>query len=320
MNFFPRSDRVCAVVVTYNGAGWVDVCLASLLQSEHPVQIIVIDNASTDNTVSKINTDYPGVLVLRNPKNLGFGQANNIGICYAIKSKADFVFLLNQDASVQRDTIGKLVSAFNVHSAFGIISPVHLNGQGTDFDRAFRSYFLRSRTENELNELRSRNGEKVQAVSFINAAAWMLRYECIRRAGGFAPLFFHYGEDRDYVNRIHYLGMELGVLPAATICHHRDERGIEPVRWPYQKKLRYYVTGCVVRAADVNGKLHVGFIQALTWCLKEMVLFAVKLEWRAPLIFFRVLFTVLNKMAQIRSHRKETTSKKPLLFLPCASE
>jgi GT2 family glycosyltransferase len=89
----------------------------------------VVDNNSADDTVNFIKANYPEVTLLEQNKNLGFGKANNIGISLAMKNEADYVFLLNQDAWVQPDTIEKLVSAHQREPQFGILSPMHLNGK-----------------------------------------------------------------------------------------------------------------------------------------------------------------------------------------------
>jgi N-acetylglucosaminyl-diphospho-decaprenol L-rhamnosyltransferase len=98
--------KVVVIIVTYNGAGWIEKCLNSLRNSSLNTDVIVIDNASTDETVSLIENLYPEVELVKRANNLGFGQANNIGLRMALDQNADFVFLLNQDAWIDQDTIG----------------------------------------------------------------------------------------------------------------------------------------------------------------------------------------------------------------------
>jgi len=100
---------IYVVIVTYNGMQWIDKCLDSLIHSSIPLNIIIIDNLSTDGTVDFIKHKYPTVELVETGKNLGFGKANNIGITHAVKQNADYVFLLNQDAWVGLNTIDELV-------------------------------------------------------------------------------------------------------------------------------------------------------------------------------------------------------------------
>lgn len=81
------------IIVSYNGMPWLEKCLKSC--GKFPV--IIVDNSSTDETVSFVEDNFPNVILLRQALNLGFGQANNIGIRYALDIGAENVFLLNQD-------------------------------------------------------------------------------------------------------------------------------------------------------------------------------------------------------------------------------
>ena len=84
--------KVFVVIVTYNGVQWIRKCLQSC--QDYPV--VVVDNQSTDATVEIIQNEFPKVHLIEESKNHGFGQANNIGISYALNKGADYVFLLNQ--------------------------------------------------------------------------------------------------------------------------------------------------------------------------------------------------------------------------------
>ena len=90
--------KIVAIIVTYNAVPWLERCLGSLQASSVPVQTVIVDNRSTDETVNTIRTRYPQTVLIENQENLGFGQANNIGIRYALEHEATHVLLLNQDA------------------------------------------------------------------------------------------------------------------------------------------------------------------------------------------------------------------------------
>ena len=102
--------EVYVVIVTCNGEKWVENCFDSLKNSSYPVETIVVDNSSTDNTVPRIKKAYSDVILIESDINLGFGRANNIGIKYALENQADYVFLLNQDAWIEKETIEKMLT------------------------------------------------------------------------------------------------------------------------------------------------------------------------------------------------------------------
>ena len=94
--------RIFTVIVTYNAmqSNWIDKCLRSLQNSTIASTAIVVDNGSTDGTCEYVPNTFPDAVWLPQNKNLGFGQANNIGIRYALKNNADYILLLNQDATI----------------------------------------------------------------------------------------------------------------------------------------------------------------------------------------------------------------------------
>ena len=76
--------KVMVVVVTYNFEPWMERCLGSLRRSEHPADVVVVDNNSSDRTVELLRANYPEVELLTNKCNLGFGRANNQGLSLAL--------------------------------------------------------------------------------------------------------------------------------------------------------------------------------------------------------------------------------------------
>ncbi|GHU74021.1 glycosyl transferase [Spirochaetia bacterium] len=216
---------IYTIVVTYNGSRWVDKCFGSLVNSSIPLNIIAIDNGSTDNTPDIIRQKYPHVEVTETGNNLGFARANNIGIKQALEQGADYVFLLNQDAWVEQDTIKILVDTFKNISDAGILSPVHLNGDYTNLDSGFRSYISHDNTPDFISDLYFNRLKEYYSTNFINAAAWMISRKCIETVGGFdTSIFYHYGEDDNYCQRVLYHGFRIYIVPRTTMCHDRENR------------------------------------------------------------------------------------------------
>ena len=204
------NKKVFVVLVTYNGARWIDKNIQSLLESDYPVHIIAINNKTTDNSVELLSR-YPQVGLIQSEENLGFGKANNIGMKKAIQLGADYVFLLNQDAWVFQDTIGALVQKMEANNKLGILSPLHYVADEANLDKNLETYLGRATGEEQ----------GVKLVPFVNAAAWMMSRECIEKVGYFEPLFGHYGEDRNYCDRVVYHGFKIGIDTQSRIVHDR---------------------------------------------------------------------------------------------------
>lgn len=210
--------KVLVIIVSYNFEHWIERCLKSLRKSSYPVSVTVIDNCSKDCTTEIIEQRYPDVRLIKNKQNLGFGQANNIGMHIALQENYDAVFLLNQDAWIDENTIGTLLKAHQNNPEYGILSPVHLNGKGDKPDQGFAVYT----GIKELNQLSGEN-EPIES-GYINAAFWLIPAKVLGEIGGFSSLFYHYGEDTDYINRIKYHGYKIGYIPSVFGCHDREFR------------------------------------------------------------------------------------------------
>lgn len=216
--------KVVVVIVTYNGKQWYDHCLGSLRQSSVPVQVVVVDNASADDTCAYIRQSYPEVILLEQKENLGFGKANNIGIKYALDHDADYVFLLNQDAWIEPDTIAQLVSIAQTHPEYGILSPLHLNAEKNSIEHLLLERLDDHRITDAalFNDLYFNRLNEVYDTKYVNAAAWLLPRKTIETVGGFDPCFFVYGEDDNYINRVSYHGMKIGVCPKIRMVHDNE--------------------------------------------------------------------------------------------------
>ena len=204
--------KIAVVIVTFNGEIWLKKNLNSLLNSNYPIDIIIVDNASTDKTISTIK-EFSTVELIQSKENLGFGKANTIGIDFALKKGADAVFLLNQDTWIYENTISSLVEALFENPNLGLVSPLHYSADEKTFDENFNTYFNRFKKEEDT--------ESIRIVPFINAAAWLVSKECFTKTGYFDPIFSHYGEDRNFCERVKYHGFKIGVVKNSAICHDR---------------------------------------------------------------------------------------------------
>ena len=236
--------NIYVIIVTYNAMKWVDRCMGSLRQSSIPLTPIVIDNGSKDETVDYIRMHFPETVLLVQEKNLGFGQGNNVGIRYALTNEATHVLLLNQDAWIDPKMIEHLLQQDDHKS---LLSPIHLTGEGDAIDANFcknaigRSEMYEQYMADQKNGICSK-----YATKEINAACWFLSREVLEEIGGFNPLFFHYAEDIDYLQRLHY--HDKGVyFVSGTYCYH--DRANVPEKKPTEQLVYQQL---ILRAVDIN--------------------------------------------------------------------
>jgi GT2 family glycosyltransferase len=226
-NYEITMQKIFSIIVTYNGMrqNWIQKCLDSLLASSVKTEIIVIDNASADETVDFIKKNYPQVDLITATENLGFAKANNICIKKAYEQNADYFFLLNQDARIEENTLIELFNVFRQTPNAGIVSSIHLNGDKSNLDTGFINYIVNQNTPNFISDLYFTRLKNYYETQFINAAAWLISRECIEKVGGFdTSVFYHYGEDVNYCQRVLYHGYKIYITPSTTICHGREGR------------------------------------------------------------------------------------------------
>ena len=291
-----QSRKVCVVIVSYNFEPWIDKCLPSVLASSIPTTIMVIDNYSSDNTVARIQQDYPQVLLIENKENLGFGKANNVGLTYALKNNYNYAFLLNQDAWIEKQMLEKLIIASEANPNFGIISPVHLSSDGTSLDHGFAQYSKKK----TLEDMPQPSSQLVE-LPFVNAAFWLLPIDTVKSIGGFSPLFYHYGEDRNYLLRTAFHNYKTGYLPIALATHDRQYRKVTNKQF-LQAEYVYFLS----ELANINYPLPKAIAYSVMAAIKKMFIEGFGGRCSNSLAYLNMAFKLLAKVPAAYKTRKET--------------
>ncbi len=219
------------VVVTYNSAKDIESCLSSIkFQKEgNGLEVIVVDNASTDETVHIVNK-FPKVKLIRNPKNLGFARANNQGVAVA---RGEYLLFLNPDTKLKDDTLKILVEFLDQHPDVAAVAPRLLNFDGSQQLSirslpTFRSVlwemtglprlFPKWRSIGHWR-LRYFDYEQFSFVEQPMASCLLIRKAILVELGGFDESFPIYYNDVDLAFRMREKGYKIGYLPQAQVYH-----------------------------------------------------------------------------------------------------
>jgi GT2 family glycosyltransferase len=208
---------VSCILVNWNG--WADTaaCLRSLLHQDYPcLHIVVVDNGSTDESVERIQSDYPAVTVLETHRNLGFAGGCNAGMRYAYAHGADLLWLLNNDTVAPPDTCSKLVAKAASEPHAGLIGSV--------------LYYMHDATKvqawggGELDLLLGRSRHfytpsTFGATGYLTFASVLIRREVVARIGLLYEGFFMYWDDADFALRATAAGFGLTVAEDTAILH-----------------------------------------------------------------------------------------------------
>ena len=291
-----QNKKVCIIIVSYNFEPWIDKCLPSVFASTIPATVLVIDNNSSDNTVERIEKDYPQVKLIENKANLGFGKANNVGLTYVLENNFDYAFLLNQDTWIENDMLEKLIEASETNPDYGIISPVHLSSDGKSLDHGFAIY-----SNKQSIEQLPKPSNQLAEIPFVNAAFWLLPIETVKKIGGFSPLFYHYGEDRNYLLRITFHNYKIGYLPNAFATHDRQNREVTNKQF-LKAEYIYFLS----ELANINYSFPKAIAYSILAAIKKMFTESYNARFYNSGAYLNMALKLLRERANANATRKKT--------------
>ena len=220
--------KLTIVIVSYNVRTFVAQCLDSVQKASEGidgVEVFVVDNASSDDTVDYIGTHYPWVRLIANDDNLGFSRANNIAIRQA---EGEYVLLLNPDTIVAEPTLRECISFMDAHPQAGGLGVRMHNADGTlapESRRAIPSPWvscLKMLGFTKRYYMSHLSWDEPSRIEVVSGAFFMLRRKALDQVGLLDEDFFMYGEDIDLSYRLLKGGWENWYHPS-DIVHFKGE-------------------------------------------------------------------------------------------------
>ncbi len=218
------SAAISVVILNWNGKQDTLACLTSLQECTYPhLDIIVVDNGSTDGSAHAILTQFPSLHLIENPINSGFAEGNNIGIRCALERGATHILLLNNDTLVASNLFEAFLAGFAQHPTAGILGAKiclydkkdtldHLGGMWNSQTATFDFVGLRAKEEEP-------QWQEPLELDYVCGAAMMFRKEVFQTAGLFDPRFFLIWEESDLCLRAKKHGFSILTCPEAKIWH-----------------------------------------------------------------------------------------------------
>ncbi len=217
------SPRVGVVILNWNGSEVLRECLRSIARSTYAnLDVVVVDNGSSDRTCEMVAAEYPKVILLRNAENIGFCAGNNQGVRELLERNCEYFFILNNDTVLHPECIGRLVARAESASDIAAVSPKIKFQQPSD-----RIWFAGG----TFNFWTGRNGHigyrkrepaawnVPKTMDFICACAMLVSRRAWQEIGEFDELFFRSAEDLDWSLRARRAGYRLFYEPGALVWH-----------------------------------------------------------------------------------------------------
>ncbi|MCK4579660.1 MAG: glycosyltransferase family 2 protein [Candidatus Marinimicrobia bacterium] len=215
--------KVCCIVLNWNGREYLPACLESLLQMDYGnLEIVVVDNASTDGSIDTLKTDYPGITLIENQENLFWAGGNNVGLQYALDQEADYTFLLNNDIIVSPELVTRLVARAEADPTIGALGPkiyYHSDPDRIWFAGAEVSMWRGMLRHRGIRELDTGQYDSTTETAYVTGCALMVRKAAVQAIGLIDTSFRFYGEDVDYSFRVQRAGYQLALEPEAVMWH-----------------------------------------------------------------------------------------------------
>jgi GT2 family glycosyltransferase len=251
--------RASAVVPSWNGLKDLRESLPALLAQTADVEVVVVDNGSSDGTADVVRAAWPEAVLVRSPENLGFGRAVNLGAAHAT---GDVLVVVNNDAVPAPDFAERLLEPF-ADPAVGMVAgvltqrphPDRVDSAGVELDVTVGSWDL------GWNAPVAALGARQPAGPCGGAAAY--RRSAWRDAGGFEPALFAYWEDVDLALRLRRAGWRCAFAPGAVALHRHG--GTLGAATPVQRRLDAYGRGFVLGRHGRAGLRAKAEVAVLDW-------------------------------------------------------
>jgi GT2 family glycosyltransferase len=248
---------ISIVIVSWNARAYLEECLHSLREchSSRSIEIVTVDNASTDGSPEMVATEFSEVTLIRNNSNFGFAKANNIGVRAA---SGQYIALINSDVRVLPNCLDRLADFLDRNPGVGNVGPRILNhdlslqSSCRKFPTLWNNFCEASGLHRIFPRLPFFSTEhmlyfahdRVRTVDVLVGCFWMLRREAWENIGVLDENFFIYAEDVDWCRRCWNVGWKVAFCPEAEAVHYRAASSAnDPARFAVEQQravLRYW--------------------------------------------------------------------------------
>lgn len=235
-------NKIIIIIASYNGQEyWSDLMrlLSKEKYDDFDLEILVVDNNSSDKSVEYLEKNYPEIKIIKNKENTGFVGANNIGYEYAVQNKADYIYLLNQDTIISPGFLQPLYD-FAKENKFGTLqSQLNL---WPDKDKINTNgnviHYLGFGYGNDSGK-KDKGKDRIKKIHYASGAGVFVSMEALAKLGHlFDETMFMYLEDLDLGWSLNILGYQNYLVPASKIYHKYEfKRGMSKLEWFERNRL-----------------------------------------------------------------------------------
>ena len=242
------------VIVNYNTRDVTAACVDSILrdQADLKIEVIIVDNLSSDDSISYLRDTYPSITVIESPVNGGFGYGNNIGFR---QCQGEYILALNSDTEVSVAQLERAIDYMRKHPDVGILGPKMVYNDGSWQNSTLRHISLttlfwliflpapmvvynRFMGDHRYGRIKQ---DQVQSVEAVMGSFMLMPRSIIEKTSGFDMRFFMYSEEAELAYRVQKLNKKIIYYPYITIMHHSGYSTKGMSEWQAVEMARSYI-------------------------------------------------------------------------------
>jgi len=281
-----KIPKVGIVVLNWNNSTDTLDCLASLEKLSYSSYFtLVIDNASTDNSVYEIGSNYPTIRIISLPENLGYAGGNNIGIDQALNMGADYVLVLNNDTYVDPNMLSELVKVAESNPMIGILGPKMYCSEPANYifaSGSFVNWKVGDLNHRGMFEIESSiTNEDPECVDFIVGCGLLINKKCLDAIGYFNTKYYLNYEDVELGIRAWKNGYKVVYVPKAVMWHK-----ISATLGIASPANTYYMTRNALLFFSQYTPFHLRYIvvsRIILRTLKTIIVWSIKTKYRTKI-------------------------------------
>ena len=203
-------NQLTIIIATYNSSSLIYKCIKNI--DLNLFKLVIVDNASSDNTIQIISQNFPQIKIIKNPKNIGFGRANNIALNHC---DSNFALTLNVDARIDSIDIIKTLEVMNANQNIALAGNLVYNCKQ---DGDSEKIEMCKKNIQQLND-KTNDNEMVYLDRFITGAGMFMNMKIMRKIGFFDEGFFLYCEDNEICKRVKKFKYNTAIIKNTKLIH-----------------------------------------------------------------------------------------------------
>ena len=214
---------VYIILVNYNGYEDTNECVRSLKKTSYPnFKIIIVDNASTNDSLTYLKKSSKDCRIIESKDNLGFAGGNNLGIEYALNNGADYVMLLNNDTLVEPNFLDEMLNTVKGNAKVGLVGCKIMYYPKKDtiwYGGGYINWFKFIGVHYGLKEIDNGQCDREKEIDFMTGCCMLIKREVFEKTGLLSDDYFMYFEDVDFCVKVKDSGYKIWYNPKAVIYH-----------------------------------------------------------------------------------------------------